>query len=71
MSAGTIEVYQRRNRLGLKRKQWDWRLIAANGNILCGSDQGYSSRAGAGIMALAVVRGDYSEATLKIEQGQM
>lgn len=24
--------------------RWDWRLVHANGNVLCGSDQGYETR---------------------------
>ena len=35
-----IELY----RSGLRRKKWRWRYVAANGNILADSGQGYSRR---------------------------
>jgi uncharacterized protein YegP (UPF0339 family) len=41
MSGGTFELY--RDGAG----EWRWRLVAANGNIIADSGEGYASKQGA------------------------
>lgn len=36
--------------------QWDWRLVADNGDVLCGSDQGFRDRTDAERGARAAAR---------------
>lgn len=69
MTPGTVVVYRRRNRIGLKRRLWDWKLVAANGNILCGSDQGYVNKQDALDMGnRIVILGHYAGAGIRIEE---
>lgn len=50
----TIEIYESRRGLSL-RKQWRWRIKAANGRIVATSGEGYNNKADL-LHALDVVR---------------
>lgn len=39
--------------------RWDWRLVHANGDVLCGSDQGYENRADAFEIGRRCLSGGY------------
>ena len=40
--------------------RWDWRLVHENGNVLCGSDQGYENRADAFEIGRRCLSGGYA-----------
>lgn len=40
--------------------RWDWRLVHENGNVLCGSDQGYENRAEAFEVGRRCLSGGYA-----------
>ncbi len=55
----------RRAKLNIKTRRdglYDWELVAANGREVCGSNQGYESRARAVEMADRVIGGGYKDA---------
>lgn len=55
----TVEVYEARRGLS-RRKQWRWRIRAANGRIVANGGEGYNNRADL-LRGLEIVRGALDE----------
>lgn len=70
MNPGTVKVYRRRNKLGIRTKLWGWNLTAPNGRIIAGDmGQGYFNKRDAVDMAHRVTGGTYAGAAFEIEGG--